>query len=324
MPASTQRRSSAQRRRRAAGDDDEPPRQQQRRRRVEDEDDDDDSDAAEDENNEDVDMDRSNAESADVRQLVQKLVRYALACEYARIIIRRDGIREKVFGSNASGSKRSTFKRVFDEAQEELSKVFGMRMVELPVREKRTIREKQKAAKRANGKAPSSQQWILISTLPKEYRSQTVIGPSRIPSSADEAAYVAFYTMVISLITLSHGELSDAKLKRYLRRLNADMHLPMDKTEDVMAKLVRQGYLDKIVEKVEGDEDSVTWCVGPRGRVEVSPQNIAEILTEVWTDPPDDFDKKLEKSLGIQRAVRAPGATQAGQAEDGEDEEEDE
>ncbi|KAI0521154.1 MAGE protein [Xylaria bambusicola] len=253
------------------------------------------SDDSENDGDQDIDMDRAAGDNSSDDQLVKKLVRYALACEYARIPIKRDGIRDKVLGAHAR-----SFRRVFDAAQEQLQKVFGMEMAELPVREKRTLKDKQKAVKRGASQASaSSRQYILISCLPKEYRTQPVIGPSRLPSAAEEAAYVAFYTLVIALITLSSGELSDMKLRRYLTRLNASQNLPMDKTDNVLQRLIRQGYLDKVVERVEGEEDAITWCVGPRGKVEVSPQSIAQIVSEVWRDPPDDFEKKLEKSLGV-------------------------
>jgi melanoma-associated antigen len=171
------------------------------------------------------------------------------------------------------------------------------------------------AAKRGTQASASSRQYILISSLPKEYRTQSIIGPSRIPSTAEEAAYVGFYTLIITLITLSNGELSDMKLKRYLTRLNASQNLPMDKTENVLQKLVRQGYLDRVVDKAEGDEDTITWCVGPRGKVEVTPQNIAQLITEVWRDPDDEFDKRLEKSLGVSRTVQ-PRATNRDETEE--------
>ncbi|KAI1823743.1 MAGE protein [Xylaria intraflava] len=257
-------------------------------------------DSSENEDDQDVDMDASAGPDSD-DQLVKKLVRYALACEYARLPIKRDGIRDKVLGPHGR-----SFRRVFDAAQEQLQIVFGMEMTELPLREKRTLKDKQKAAKRGASQASgSSRQYILISSLPKEYKAQPIIGPSRIPNTADEAAYVAFYTIIISIITLSGGELSEMRLKRYLTRLNASQNLPMDKTENILQKLIRQGYLDKVVERVEGDEDSITWCVGPRGKVEVSPHSIAQVVSEVWGDPPDDFDKKLEKSLGVQRMRRS-------------------
>ncbi|KAI0838104.1 MAGE-domain-containing protein [Hypoxylon sp. FL0890] len=289
MPPQTQ----TQRRRRTANHDeaDELRRRRQSRRNNEL----DESEASEGDQDGDVDMERDGDGTED--QLVKKLVRYALACEYARIPIKRDGIRDKVLGSHPR-----SFKRVFEGAQAQLQKVFGMEMVELPVKEKRTLKEKQKAnaRKAASQSATSSRQYILVSTLPSEYKSQSIVAPSRIPSTAEEAAYVGFYTMVVSLIVLNGGELSDTKLRRYLARMNASQNLPMDKTDNVLQKVVRQGYVDKVVERSDGDEDTVTWCVGSRGRVEIPPESIAAVVREVWGDLPDDFNKKLQRSLGIQ------------------------
>ncbi|KAI0886095.1 MAGE-domain-containing protein [Annulohypoxylon maeteangense] len=256
----------------------------------------DDSDVSEEDQDGDVEMGRTGDGAED--QLVKKLVRYALACEYARIPIRRDGIRDKVLGTNSR-----SFKRVFEGAQSRLQQVFGMEMLELPAKEKRTLKEKQKAnaRKAASQNTTSSRQYILVSTLPPEYKFQSIIAPSKIPSSSEEAAYVGFYTMVISLIVLNGGELSDTKLRRYLARMNASQNLPMDKTDNVLQKIVRQAYVDKVVEKTEGDDDAITWCIGPRGRVEVPPESIAAVVTEVWGDLPDDFNKKLQRSLGMQK-----------------------
>ncbi|KAI0391721.1 MAGE-domain-containing protein [Xylariaceae sp. FL0594] len=310
MPPSTQRRRRTQNAEEAGTSD-----RRRRPRRAPESDEGSDGSDNED-NNQDVDMDRpAGANDTTDDQLVKKLVRYALACEYARIPIKRDGIRDKVLGTHAR-----SFKRVFEAAQEKLQVVFGMQMVELPVREKRTLKEKQKAIKRSDKAPASSRQYVLISFLPKEYRSQSIIGPSRIPSMADEAAYVGFYTLIITLITLSGGELSDMKLKRYLTRLNASQNLPMDKTENVLQKLVRQGYLDRVVEKVEGEEDTVTWCVGPRGKVEITPHNMAQVITEIWREPDEEFDKKLERSLGvsIEGMTQAPASREeAVEEEDG-------
>ena len=59
-------------------------------------DDDSDNDAVENSGpiaREEMEIDESEKESKD--QLVKKLVRYALACEYQRLPIRREGIRDK-------------------------------------------------------------------------------------------------------------------------------------------------------------------------------------------------------------------------------------
>ncbi|KAI2634670.1 MAGE-domain-containing protein [Hypomontagnella submonticulosa] len=285
----------ARRRRRTGNHDeaDEPRRRRQSRRDIES--DDSEAEASGEDQDGDVDMDRAGGSTED--QLVKKLVRYALACEYARIPIRRDGIRDKVLGNNSR-----SFKRVFEQTQAQLQKVFGMEMVELPVKEKRTLKEKQKAnaRKAASSSTASSRQYILVSTLPPEFKTQSIVAPSRIPSTPEEAAYIGFYTMVISLVVLNGGELSDTKLRRYLTRLNAGQNLPIDKTDNVLQKIVRQGYVDKVVEKSEGDEDAVTWCIGSRGKVEVPPECIAAVVKEVWGELPDDFDKKLRRSLGVQ------------------------
>ncbi|KAI0112847.1 MAGE-domain-containing protein [Daldinia grandis] len=289
MPPQTQ----TQRRRRTGNDDNanETRRRRQSRHKHES----DGSEASEEDQDGDVDMERTGDGTDD--QLVKKLVRYALACEYARMPIKRDGIRDKVLGSNTR-----SFKRVFEGAQAQLQQVFGIEMAELPVKEKRTLKEKQRANARklASQGTASSRQYILVSTLPPEYKSQSIIAPSRIPSTSEEAAYVGFYTMIISLIVLNGGELSDTKLRRYLTRLNASQNLPMDKTDNVLQKIVRQGYVDKVVEKSDGDEDAVTWCIGSRGRVEVPPESIAAVITEVWGELPDGFHKKLQRSLRIQ------------------------
>ncbi|KAH9888628.1 MAGE-domain-containing protein [Xylariomycetidae sp. FL2044] len=288
-------RNTQTRRRTANGDESRRRRQSQRYP------DTDVSDASEADPDGDTTMDGASADGTE-EQLVKKLVRYALACEYARIPIKRDGIRDKVLGSNAR-----SFKRVFDGAQEQLHNVFGMEMAQLPVREKRSLKEKQKAAARraaSQASTASSRQYILVSTLPRQFKAQPIIGPSRIPSSPEEAAYAGFYTMIISLIVLTGGELSDMKLKRYLTRLNASQNLPIDKTDAVLQKLVRQAYIDKIVERSDGDDDTVTWCVGPRGRVEVPPQSIAAVVKEVWGELPEDFDKKLQRSLGVSEATQ--------------------
>jgi hypothetical protein len=127
MPPQTQRR----RRTGNHEEEEEPPRRQSRRQNDSDE-----SEESEQDDDGDVDMGGSAASGGE--ELVKKLVRYALACDHARMPIRRDGIRDKVLGNNAR-----SFKRVFDGAQEKLREVFGMEMSELPIKEKRTLKEKQ-------------------------------------------------------------------------------------------------------------------------------------------------------------------------------------
>lgn len=70
--------------------------------------------------------------------LVKKMVRFALASEYARIPIRRADISTKVLGEQGTGM----FKTVFEQAQRHLREKFGMEMTELPPRDKQTTQER--------------------------------------------------------------------------------------------------------------------------------------------------------------------------------------
>ncbi|KAJ6444073.1 MAGE protein [Purpureocillium lavendulum] len=298
-----------QRRRRPAdeddADEDSRPRQRQNRDVSEDDADDDSGDA--------MDADGDRAQSAD-NQLAKKLVRYALSCEYSRTVIRRDGIKERVLGNQGRA-----FKRIFALAQKQLRSIWGMELRELPVREKMSLQEKRQGviylpelvqvrsntlpAMKSNSQLKTgSGAYILCSTLPDAYRSAAILKPSKTPSADDEATYAAFYTVVVSLIWLNAGELSEQKLKRYLLRLNADQNVSNEKTEDTLKKLERQGYLVKKVERPPVGQDgdhTITWHVGPRGKEEVALDGVMGTVREVYADWDPDMEKKLRASLGL-------------------------
>lgn len=142
--------------------------------------------------------------------------------------------------------------------------------------------------------------------LPDAYKTSKIIAPSKFLSAEDEAAYVAFYTVLISVIRINGGEMSDSRLKRYLRRLNAETNsFHSTKTEDTLARLQRQGYLIKNIDKEarqHGDEqEATTWYVGPRGKVEVGDEVVAGVVREVWGGQDgDELEAKLQNSLQIQ------------------------
>lgn len=168
----------------------------------------------------------------------------------------------------------------------------------------------------------NSNAYILTSVLPGAYRSYKILGPSRIISDDDEAAYVAFYTMVISLVRTNGGELSDAKLKRYLRRLNAETNsFRGTKTEDTLARLQRQGYLVRNIDKearLHGDErGATTWLVGPRGKVEVSDEAIAAFTRAVWGERSAELEARLRNTLKVPE--KEPPAQNGAGAANGDD-----
>lgn len=158
---------------------------------------------------------------------------------------------------------------------------------------------------------------MLASILPEPFRSAKIIAPSRLLSADDESAYVGFYTLIITLITLNGGNVSDSVLKKYLDTLNAEVNTFMDtKTEETLAKLQRQGYLIKHVNKEaaqHGDTEQATeWHVGPRGKVEVNNEAMGGLVRAVWDPKTADEAATLEKKLKASLHIREREPAQVG------------
>lgn len=144
--------------------------------------------------------------------------------------------------------------------------------------------------------------YILESTLPERYRTATIIGASKTPSAEEEATYVAFYTMIVSLIYLHGGDLSEQKLKRHLLRLNADQNVSMEKTEVTLKKMERQGYVIKKTDRPAAGQDGdhlITWHVGPRAKEEIGLDGVMGMVREVFGEWTEDLEKKLKAGLGV-------------------------
>ena len=238
--------------------------------------------------------------------LVKSLVRLALACEYNRRPLRRTDISEKVL--QAAGAGRN-FKDVFARTQIELGSVFGMTLVELPTKEKKTVREKRKAQAAGKGDAQGSKaatSWVLTSILPAQYRQPEILAPAAIPTAAQEATYTSVYTLLTTLIALSGGSLSDAKMSRHLARLDILDNSPVEgfeRTEKLLKRLERDGYVVKVRETLGTGDEDVNWFVGPRGKVEVGDhgaEGLARVVYgELDGEPEADLGRRIARSLGI-------------------------
>ncbi|KAE8406940.1 MAGE family-domain-containing protein [Aspergillus pseudonomiae] len=232
--------------------------------------------------------------SADV--MVKKMVRLALASEYARQPIRRTEISAKVLGEQ--GARQ--FKVVFEAAQKVLREKFGMQMVELPVRERVTIHDR-RAAQKVERPSSTNKSWIVGSTLPAAYRRPEILPPTKAPW---ESTYTGLYSFIIAVIMLNGGSLPEQKLDRYLARTNADTYTPIDRTDRLLARMCRDGYLVRMRE-MDGGEEVIEYMVGPRGKMEVGAAGVAGLVREVYgggngtAEQREDFEGRLARSLGM-------------------------
>lgn len=139
--------------------------------------------------------------------------------------------------------------------------------------------------------------------------------PPKIPTTDEESAYVGFYSMVIALIMLSGGQISESRLNRFLRRMNAERTTAVnnESTEKILTRMSREGYIVKVKE-TSGTEEIIDFVVGPRGKVEVGEDGVADLVRKVYGGgATDDLEQRLSRSLRIaDSGSTANGETQNG------------
>ncbi|CAL3964370.1 unnamed protein product [Diplocarpon coronariae] len=273
-----------------SSEEEEPGNTQRRRTQAESNDESDDE--ADEPRNDAMELDGDEGHS----QLVKKLVRFALACEYQRRTIKRTEIMEKVIGNQPRGA----YKRVWDSAQKVLRSKFGMEMVQLTSKEKVTMKEK-RAAQKSKGTSKAPNTYILTTTLPSEYRKPEIKPASNIESEDKEASYVALCTTIVSIIALSPNDsVPNHKLISYLERLNLEVNTAFGKKDALLARMTKDGYIYKTIESTVDDEQ-IDWRIGARGKAEIGNSGIEGLVREVYgKEAPKDLDKRLQRSLGTE------------------------
>ena len=120
-----------------------------------------------------------------------------------------------------------------------------------------------------------------------------------------ESAYIGLYSFIIAIISLCGGSCDEGKLERYLKRAHADQYTPVEKTDKLLARMIKEGYLVKIRDSGGGGEEQVEYMVGPRGKVEVGASGVSGLVKTIYADSDiDDLDQRIAKSLGVQGSGR--------------------
>ncbi|KAL8669947.1 MAG: hypothetical protein Q9224_007704, partial [Gallowayella concinna] len=85
-------------------------------------------------------------------------------------------------------------------------------------------------------------------------------------------------------------------------RMNADNYvLSGEKTEKVLKRMEKEGYIVKVRERDGGGEESVDYVVGPRGKAEVGERGVAGCVRKVFGKigmEREELEKRLVRSLG--------------------------
>lgn len=134
------------------------------------------------------------------------------------------------------------------------------------------------AAQTSEKPSTSSGQYMLTTVLPEQFREYEIVHPH----GFKEQTYTGLVTMIVSLIYLNGCILPENKLDRYLLRMNADEYTPVEKTEKVIAMMVKQGYIIK--QKDDMGEGGHDYYLGPRAKVEIGSDGVLSMLKTVSAD----------------------------------------
>ncbi|BFZ55729.1 hypothetical protein PYCC9005_002770 [Savitreella phatthalungensis] len=277
----------------------------------------------------DASVSRKEIPAADLQQMVKNLVRLALAQEHTRTPIRRDDFAKKIVVNN----HKRCFNVVFELAQKQLRHIFGVHLVALPGKDRQrhmTITQQRKQAQSQvslgpqgskltsastqtslNGSVAQNRAYVLQSLLPTPMRDIS----SRVFSQLD-IAFNAVLGVILILISLSDGQvLAESRLSNLLGRLEWGMDTPAGPLIDVLQKLHRQQYIERIkdTESLDGEHN---LFIGPRGGLETleNSDGLVRMCQAIYDAPASD--ERLRRIISDTLEYAKEDATQQSQADD--------
>ncbi|KAI9282832.1 MAGE family-domain-containing protein [Umbelopsis sp. AD052] len=209
--------------------------------------------------------------SQDLERKVNDTVRYALACEHRKQVIRKDDITRKVLTDRSR-----SFPAIFDKTQAKLRHIFGMELTEL------VTKEKSNPTKRAaaNGKVQLSKTYVLRNILPEEQND-----PQIIHHTDDEYQSTGLLYVILSLIFVNEQSMNDELLMSHLNRLRIpEESETFGDRARMLDGFVKQGYLQRQklnADVAQGDQPVFQYSWGPRAKAEVPEQNMVGLISSV-------------------------------------------
>lgn len=190
---------------------------------------------------------------------------------------------------------------MFKLAQEKLRSVFGLELVELSNKE--AVKAGNKLA--AGGKTSGSKAYILRSILAREVR-----GAAPPTFNARGETKLMGVAMSILVLIFNNHSISHAALLSHLKDLGITDNREL---KELLATIVKQGYLHRVRDDVGGDPTSnharagpseledftkqpYQYSWGPRARVEVTLEGISTFMREVFgEEAPANLDAQLQR-----------------------------
>lgn len=262
---------------------------------------------------------------ADIQLMVKNFVRLALACEHTRTPIRRDEVTKRVFVND----HKRCFPLIFERTQERLKSTFGMELVELPAKDRSrgmTMTQQRKVAhsqaslgNNLPAAAKGIKSWVLQNTLPPEMKQI-----SQRQHIESERNYNGILMVLLIVVVMSDDQAcTENRAISAFERLGWHPNTPAGTFDEIVAKMVRQGYLERLRDE-ESMEGAYKLHIGPRGKLETlrNREELFSVISKIYGHD-DDADAKEKLQRVVQDTLDADDEVHEDAAED-EDEEVDE
>ncbi|KAF3922826.1 hypothetical protein ABW21_db0205328 [Orbilia brochopaga] len=157
--------------------------------------------------------------------------------------------------------------------------------------------------------ATGSKSWQLVSILPEKFRIPNLLAP-QLP---DDQTVLGLGSVILTLVYLSNRSLQENTLKRHLRKFGIDERIAVEgnretgRVENILAKLVKDGYLVKLRDEViPGQEQTFTYVIGPRGKLEMGREGVMAYVKRIYEgadgEVEDTLERKINRAIGKEDA----------------------
>ncbi|XP_074566716.1 uncharacterized protein LOC141823345 [Curcuma longa] len=210
-------------------------------------------------------------------KLVGEVIRYVLfkTHQSSGCPIKREELTQLI---TRNYHQRSLPALVINEAREQISSIFGYEMKEL----QRSRPSSNKQGRASQQSAFESKSYILVSQLPPDIYSEFV-------EDKESSHLSGFAFVVISIIHLSGGKLSEENLWHHLGRLGLnenDQNNVLGNTKQALETLIQKRYLQK--EKVNGPEgNTVMFELAERALDESIIEKLKDYISQVVNNDAD-------------------------------------
>uniref|UniRef100_A0A7M5XEN9 MAGE domain-containing protein n=4 Tax=Clytia hemisphaerica TaxID=252671 RepID=A0A7M5XEN9_9CNID len=200
-----------------------------------------------------------NVNNPDFKRKVSEMVRYLLFADRKKNGIKRADIIKNVLKENPKW-----FAKVFEEASLKINQVFGLDVVSLETEKK-----------------DKSKGYTLISALDDDI----IQSDSTVVSWGEESQEMALLLIILSLIFMNDGPLTEASLWFTLKKIGVYKERKHRVFGDVN-KLVNNDFIKVFYltrhKEISADGPSFTYSIGPRAAKEISKRKILTFVSQVY------------------------------------------